>query len=153
MQHKVQAGFGGLGITHNSNHDAMFDQLFREHLIALYQALNEPVPDYLSAPIVKPEAQVEHAIIYLSNFIHPTINGSKEEEGWDQAGKLKMVVPEVQCRVRIILRILYGYDHLNFYLRFDLQSGGTTRPRFTFRVTFSLVLLRSSGFQQCYSFS
>ena len=36
--------FWWFGAGHSSNQDAMFDQLFREHLAALYQALGEPVP-------------------------------------------------------------------------------------------------------------
>ncbi|MDJ0560589.1 MAG: glycoside hydrolase family 57 protein, partial [Microcystis sp. M53599_WE4] len=43
--------FWWFGYGHSSNHDAIFDQLFREHLIALYQALNEPIPSYLLEPV------------------------------------------------------------------------------------------------------
>ena len=115
--------FWWFGDPHHSNHDAMFDQLFREHLIALYEALDEPAPEYLSQPIVEPESQVEHD--YLpGGFIHPTIDGIGEEEDWDKAGKiLNGGTRGTMHRASIIPTIFYGYDHLNFYLRFDLQTG------------------------------
>ena len=115
--------FWWFGDPHHSNHDAMFDQLFREHLIALYQALDELVPDYLYTSIVEPESQVEHDHL-PGSFIHPTIDGKGEEEDWDQAGKIKNGGSRgTMHRASMIPRIFYGYDHLNFYLRFDLRAG------------------------------
>ncbi|NEO48831.1 MAG: glycoside hydrolase [Moorea sp. SIO4A3] len=44
--------FWWFGEGHSSNQDAVFDQLFREHLSGIYRALNEPMPPNLKHPLV-----------------------------------------------------------------------------------------------------
>ena len=117
--------FWWFGDPHHSTHDAMFDQLFREHLIALYQALDEPVPEYLYSPIAEPEPIEDHDHI-PGSFIHPMIDGKGEEVDWDQAGQIKNGSSRgTMHQASIIPQMFYGYDHLNFYLRFDLQPEVT----------------------------
>ena len=41
--------FWWFGEGHTSNQDAMFDQLFREHVAAIYDALGEPTPGSAAA--------------------------------------------------------------------------------------------------------
>lgn len=115
--------FWWFGDPHHSNHDAMFDQLFREHLIALYQALDETPPEYLYKPVAEPTTKLAND--YLpGSFIHPIIDGKGLEKDWDQAGKIKIGGARgTMHRSSIIPCIFYGWDHLNFYLRFDLQPG------------------------------
>lgn len=43
--------FWWFGEGHSSNQDAVFDQLFREHLSGIYRALNEPMPPNLKHPL------------------------------------------------------------------------------------------------------
>ena len=115
--------FWWFGDPHHSNHDEIFDQLFREHLIALYQALNEKVPDYLSEPVVHQGENIlgDHV---PESFIHPMIDGKGDEEDWSRAGMIRIGGSRgTMHRASIIPRLFYGWDHLNFYFRFDLKPG------------------------------
>ncbi len=113
--------FWWFGEGHSSNHDAIFDQLFREHLRALYQALNEPVPPQLRQPIEIHDLRGDHK---PEGFIHPIIDGFGDEQDWDKAGRLEIGGARgTMHRSSEIQRVWYGVDHLNFYLRLDLRSG------------------------------
>ena len=113
--------FWWFGEGHSSNQDAMFDQLFREHLSAIYQALNEPVPPELKRYVEIHEAKSDHR---PEGFIHPVIDGSGDEQDWDRAGRLEVGGARgTMHRSSAVQRLWYGVDHLNFYLRLDFQSG------------------------------
>ncbi len=114
--------FWWFGEGHSSNQDAMFDQLFREHLVALYQALNEPVPPELGQAIESHERKTTYR---PEGFIHPTIDGSGDEQDWNIAGRLEIggASGTMHQSSSPIQRIFYGVDHLNFYLRLDFSTG------------------------------
>ncbi|AFZ48786.1 glycoside hydrolase family 57 [Cyanobacterium stanieri PCC 7202] len=115
--------FWWFGDPHHSSHDDMFDQLFREHLIALYQALNEPVPQYLHRPVTNPN-QRPVAEQPPCSYISPLLDGEGDEQEWEKAGKIKIGGSRgTMHRASIIPMIYYGWDHLNFYFRFDVKSG------------------------------
>ncbi|MBD1821619.1 glycoside hydrolase [Cyanobacteria bacterium FACHB-DQ100] len=113
--------FWWFGEGHSSNQDAMFDQLFREHLAALYRSLNEPVPENVRRPVEVHEARGDSA---PQGFIHPAIDGRGDEQDWDKAGRLEVGGARgTMHQSSSIQRLWYGVDHLNFYLRLDLQTG------------------------------
>jgi alpha-amylase/alpha-mannosidase (GH57 family) len=113
--------FWWFGEGHSSNQDAIFDQLFREHLAAIYQALNEPVPIEVRRPIESHVARGDHA---PQSFIHPLIDGRGDEQDWDKAGRIEIGGSRgTMHRSSPIQRLWYGVDHLNFYLRLDFRSG------------------------------
>jgi alpha-amylase/alpha-mannosidase (GH57 family) len=113
--------FWWFGEGHSSNQDAMFDQLFREHLIALYQSLNEPVPPTVRAPV---EAHGDRQDYRPQSFIHPVIDGRGDEQDWDKAGRFEVGGARgTMHRSSVVQRVLYGVDHLNFYLRVDFKAG------------------------------
>ncbi|MEM1392194.1 MAG: glycoside hydrolase [Cyanobacteria bacterium P01_H01_bin.150] len=113
--------FWWFGEGHSSNQDAIFDQLFRLHLQGIYRALNEPVPTYLNQPLEIHEARTDHRV---QGFIHPEINGSGEEKGWEKAGRLEIGGARGTMHVSSpIQRLWYGLDQCNFYLRMDFQAG------------------------------
>jgi alpha-amylase/alpha-mannosidase (GH57 family) len=118
--------FWWFGDGHSSNQDAIFDRLFREHLITLYQALNEPVPNEL-----RQEVEVHHrrATQRPEGFIHPTIDGSGDEQDWNFAGRLEIggASGTMHQSSSPVQRIFYGVDHRHFYLRLDFQAG--VKPR------------------------
>jgi alpha-amylase/alpha-mannosidase (GH57 family) len=119
--------FWWFGEGHSSNQDAMFDQLFREHLIALYQALGEPVPDSLNHPL---EQHTPTADYPPQGFIHPIIDGLGNEQDWNHAGRISVGGARgTMHRASSVQRLWYGVDHLNFYLRFDLQANQTLGQR------------------------
>ncbi len=113
--------FWWFGEGHSSNQDAMFDQLFREHLSALYQALNEPIPPNLQEP-VEPHARKGEQ--RPQTFIHPVINGIGDEQDWDKAGRIEIGGARgTMHQSSTIQRLFYGVDHLNFYMRLDVKTG------------------------------
>ncbi|QSJ18852.1 glycoside hydrolase [Nostoc sp. UHCC 0702] len=113
--------FWWFGEGHSSNQDAIFDQLFREHLFGIYKALNEPIPPYLRQAVEVHEAQADHT---PQGFIHPVIDGKGDEQDWDKAGRLEIGGARgTMHNSSVIQRLWYGVDHLNFYLRVDFKSG------------------------------
>jgi alpha-amylase/alpha-mannosidase (GH57 family) len=116
--------FWWFGEGHSSNQDAMFDQLFREHLAALYQALNEPVPAEVRRPVELHTGGGDRA---PEGFIHPHIDGRGDEQNWSRAGRFEIGGARgTMHRSSTIQRLWYGVDHLNFYLRLDFKPG--TKP-------------------------
>ncbi|MBD2460650.1 glycoside hydrolase [Oscillatoria sp. FACHB-1407] len=120
--------FWWFGEGHSSNQDAMFDQLFREHLTALYVALNEPVPADVRRPV---EEHAERGDHQPQSFIHPVIDGRGDEQDWDKAGRIEIGGARgTMHQSSVIQRIWYGVDHLNLYLRVDFKAG--SRPGIDF---------------------
>ncbi len=115
--------FWWFGEGHSSNQDAIFDQLFREHLYNIYQALDEPIPSSIRHPVEVHEAKLDSR---PAGFIHPIINGKGDEQDWDRAGRLEVGGARgTMHRSSAVQRLWYGVDHSNFYLRLDFQSGIT----------------------------
>lgn len=113
--------FWWFGEGHSSNQDAIFDQLFRLHLMGIYRALNEPIPTYLTQPLEVHEARKDHRV---SGFIHPEINGSDDEQGWEKAGRVEIGGARgTMHNSSSIQRLWYGLDQSNFYLRMDFKTG------------------------------
>ncbi|MFB8790307.1 MAG: glycoside hydrolase [Potamolinea sp.] len=113
--------FWWFGEGHSSNQDAMFDQLFREHLCAIYKALNEPIPANIQRPVEIHEVQGDHL---PQSFIHPVINGIGDEQDWDKAGRIEIGGARgTMHRSSAMQRLWFGVDHFNFYLRLDFKSG------------------------------
>jgi alpha-amylase/alpha-mannosidase (GH57 family) len=113
--------FWWFGEGHSSNQDAIFDQLFREHLVALYQALGEPVPPEVLRPVEAHTAQGDHP---PQGFIHPIIDGQGDEQDWDRAGRIEVGGARgTMHQSSAIQRLWYGVDHSNFYLRLDFNAG------------------------------
>jgi alpha-amylase/alpha-mannosidase (GH57 family) len=113
--------FWWFGEGHSSNQDAMFDQLFREHLAAIYQALNEPVPLSIRRPV---ELHLDRSEHRPASFIHPVIDGNGDEQDWDKAGRIEVGGARgTMHRSSMVQRLWYGVDHLNLYLRIDFKAG------------------------------
>ncbi|MBE9207859.1 glycoside hydrolase [Nostoc sp. LEGE 06077] len=113
--------FWWFGEGHSSNQDAIFDQLFREHLCGIYKALNEPLPFHLSQPLEVHEVRANHT---PESFIHPVIDGRGDEQDWDKAGRIEVGGARgTMHNSSVVQRLWYGVDHLNFYLRLDFKSG------------------------------
>ncbi|NJK55560.1 MAG: glycoside hydrolase [Pleurocapsa sp. SU_5_0] len=113
--------FWWFGEGHSSNQDEMFDQLFREHIAAIYHALNEPVPQEIYQAVDKHEVKGDRS---PQSFIHPIINGVGDEQDWDHAGRVEVGGARgTMHRSSAVQRLFYGLDHRNFYLRLDFKAG------------------------------
>ncbi len=112
--------FWWFGAGHSSAHDAVFDQLFREHLQALYTALGEAVPAVLQFPLEDHDGLGDRL---PQGFIHPTINGRPAEREWSQAGRVEIGAARgTMHRNSVVRRLWYGFDHFSLYLRLDFNS-------------------------------
>lgn len=113
--------FWWFGEGHSSNQDAIFDQLFRQHLQTLYQALGEPIPEALFNSIDRYDKGADHQ---PQNFIHPVIDGRRDDHNWDEAGRIELGGSwGTMHRASAIQRLWYGVDHHYFYLRLDVLAG------------------------------
>ncbi|WP_416672853.1 glycoside hydrolase [Egbenema bharatensis] len=113
--------FWWFGEGHSSNQDAMFDQLFREHLTTLYQALNQPVPVEVRQPVEPHLPRGDHR---PDGFIHPVIDGIGDEQDWNRAGRIEIGGARgTMHQSTLVQRLWYGVDHLNLYLRVDFKTG------------------------------
>lgn len=113
--------FWWFGEGHTSNHDAMFDQLFREHLRAIYTALNEPIPSNLRQSLEDHQRKGDYR---PESFIHPVIDGYGDEQDWDKAGKIEIGgAMGTMHKASNVQRLYYGFDHLKFYFRLDFKRG------------------------------
>ncbi|HAC62130.1 MAG TPA: glycoside hydrolase, partial [Cyanothece sp. UBA12306] len=101
--------FWWFGEGHSSNHDALFDQLFREHLRAVYHALNETVPSQLYEPLE------DHALISdrtPESFIQPVIDGYGDEQDWSKAGRIEIGGARgTMHKASVVQRLFYGLNH------------------------------------------
>jgi len=113
--------FWWFGEGHSSNQDAIFDELFRDHLKAIYRCLNEPIPHYLSEPVERHKEKRDHV---PQSFIHPVIDGCGDEQDWDKAGRIEVGGARgTMHRSSVIQQLFYGWDHLHFYIRLDFKLG------------------------------
>jgi alpha-amylase/alpha-mannosidase (GH57 family) len=119
------------GEGHDSHQNVLFDQLYREHLASLYQALNEPIPAALRQTIEQAAEQLQQAeqanrmnSHIPQSFIHPVIDGQGDEQDWQQAGRIEIGGARgTMHRSSLVQRLWYGVNHLNFFLRLDLKTG------------------------------
>lgn len=113
--------FWWFGHGHCSRDDALFDQLFREHLQALYQALGEPLPSKLIQSLETHGRPGDHLPEML---IHPLIDGRGDEQDWERAGYLLVGGARgTMHQSSPVQAVYYGVDHLHLYLRIDFQMG------------------------------
>jgi alpha-amylase/alpha-mannosidase (GH57 family) len=112
--------FWWLGEGHSSNQDYMFDQLFREHLQAVYIALNEVVPTGLLYPLEPHDMPVSQR---PERLVHPIIDGQGDDHNWNGAGRIDLNAGRgTMHKSGLVSRLWYGLDHFNFYLRLDFDS-------------------------------
>ena len=113
--------FWWFGEGHSSNQDQMFDRLFREHIAAIYRALNEPVPQNIYQPVDNHQVKGDRP---PQSFIHPIINGVGDEQDWERAGRIEIGGAKgTMHQSSTVQRLFYGLDHRNFYLRLDFKAG------------------------------
>ena len=62
------------GDDHSSENDREFDELFRKHLINVYELLDKTPPDYLFISIIR-EDRRSRPTVELTAFISPTLDG------------------------------------------------------------------------------
>ncbi|MBE7560951.1 glycoside hydrolase [bacterium] len=116
--------FWWYGDDHTSEHDELFDRLFRGHLETLYELLGLPAPEEVFQPLgVAPEGRLARP---PKGPISPILDGRESDLfEWDGAGyyDVRAHSGAMHHASEILRRIHYGGDERNFYLRLD-----TTKP-------------------------
>ena len=114
--------FWWYGDDHSSEHDLVFDELFRRHVRNIYRAINAPVPEELFVSNITtrpPAAGIESP----TGFIHPVIDGEVTNYfEWIGAGSVDVVavgdaMHEVSAHSTIISSVEFGFDTNNLYLK------------------------------------
>lgn len=110
------------GDTHSSAQDDEFDRLFRVHLANVYRLANQPVPEWLHAPIT------QHATgptRQPTAMLEPVIDGRETSYyEWLYAGHLDLRkgYAAMHRGSQILQDIWYGFDRTRCYLRLDAAA-------------------------------
>jgi alpha-amylase/alpha-mannosidase (GH57 family) len=111
------------GPEHSSDNRPDFDQLYRDHLTNVYQALGARVPDELSRPILKTARHDFHEPPVSP--ILATIDGEVSSYyEWMGAGHYRVDVRSGSMHGHIppVHDLMYGTDGRRLYLRLDLLN-------------------------------
>lgn len=108
------------GEEHSSGNDEMFDQLFRQHLMAIYDLLNQKTPDYLykSIKILK-QSSSKFIISYPTALISPKIDGHISNFfEWKHAGEYSVGYTggSMHQVSTVIKNFMFGFDLNNIYI-------------------------------------
>lgn len=108
------------GPEHRGDQNEQFDQIFRSHLIAVYEILDLKVPIGLYNPIYHP--LVKTAVVQPDSILTPIIDGKQTYYyEWATAGYLENIktggaMHQVE---QYIKQLSFAYDHENLYIRLD----------------------------------
>ncbi len=113
------------GDEHSSSQDMEFDQLYREHLMRVYELVGEDVPAEYYQTIKKSHFDRFKSIRPL-NFIRPQIDG-RDTYFYEWVGAAVYEgtkVPQTAMHQvsRIIEKLYMGFDPENLYLRIDFHG-------------------------------
>ena len=113
------------GDEHSSDHDAMFDRLFRSHLQAVYKLIGEAVPDDLQKPIrgVSGQAGLDQPVDTISPLIDGLVTHFYE---WHDAGMFDCTKAGTSMHraINIVRMIYFGFNDRNIYFRFEFVHEG-----------------------------
>lgn len=108
------------GEEHSSGNDEMFDQLFRQHLMAIYDLLNQRAPDYLYKSIKMLKQSSSKSIIsYPTALISPKIDGNISNFfEWKNAGEYSVGYTggSMHQVSTVIKNFMFGFDLNNIYI-------------------------------------
>jgi hypothetical protein len=115
--------FWWYGDDHWTGDRALFDQLFREHLLGVFDALGESAPRWLHVPVAALAERSDQ--VPPIGFVTPVVDGRRTEfYEWHTAGRARPGAGGSMHRDRRrMLEAFYGFDELRFVLRVDLAPG------------------------------
>ena len=119
------------GDDHSSSNDGMFDMLFRQHLMAIYELLSLKIPDELYKSIKQQkQTHIELAAIKPKALITPVIDGKITNFfEWKKAGLYKVGHSGGSMhQVSTILKsFMYGFDLEHLYLNFSVNFNNHSK--------------------------
>jgi alpha-amylase/alpha-mannosidase (GH57 family) len=127
------------GDDHSSGNDEMFDLLFRQNLMSVYELMGERVPDYLHKAIKGMVRKVP--TLEPIDFISPVIDGRMtnyfewKPAGFYQVGHSGGSMHQVET---VLKSFYYGFDLNNLYFRFDIATDiqGKAIEDLSFKIIF-----------------
>ncbi|OGI12372.1 MAG: hypothetical protein A2Y40_03620 [Candidatus Margulisbacteria bacterium GWF2_35_9] len=110
------------GNDHSSKNDKEFDELYRQHLLNIYEILGIVAPNEVFVPIKK-VSQTKPAK-EISSIISPDIDGRVTDfYEWQGAGCYDtQKITDAYLEKNLINKFFYGYDESNIYLRVDFNN-------------------------------
>lgn len=137
------------GDDHSSGNDEMFDFLFRQNLIGVYESLGEHAPQHLFKSIKG--TGTKRPLIEPVDFITPRIDGKVSNYyEWQAAGVYQVGhTGGSMHQVDTVLKSFhYGFDLENLYLRLDLTKpiADKSMDELAYRVFFFLPPGREAFF-------
>ena len=116
--------FWWFGEDHFTADKALFDQLFRDHLRAIYEALGRSVPRTLLAPIAR--APMERHALPPIGWVRPTIDGRLTDfYEWHAAGRHGSGDGggSMHRSGGLVRDLFHGFDATCLYLRVDFARA------------------------------
>lgn len=113
--------FWWYGDDHFSEYEAEFDELFRNHLITIYNLLEIAPPADLYIPIIHHKSTKDFCL-HPKSDISPTINGKRDSFfEWIGCGVVDetKVFSTMDTKRGPVTKIFYGQDKDNLYFSFD----------------------------------
>jgi alpha-amylase/alpha-mannosidase (GH57 family) len=107
------------GDDHSSKNDAEFDNLYRLHLMNVYNIIGEKIPEELYLPIAKADFTFQ---VSPSRFIYPVIDGEITHfYEWKGAGyfDLSKEGGAMHKIEKFFQRLYYGFNVEELYIRLD----------------------------------
>ncbi|MBN1621776.1 MAG: hypothetical protein JW871_04215 [Endomicrobiales bacterium] len=128
------------GDDHSSGNDEVFDYLFRQYLISVYELLGEKIPDYLFKSIIGINKK-KTVTLEPIDFISPKLDGvvtnyfEWHPAGYYVVGRSGGSIHQVESVLR---SFHYGFDKENLHFRFDLNISlqDDSIEKYAFKILF-----------------
>ncbi|MFA7073602.1 MAG: glycoside hydrolase family 57 protein [Endomicrobiaceae bacterium] len=119
------------GDDHSSSNDEIFDKLFRQHLMAIYELLGQKIPDnfYKAIKRTKPSLYVADAVKPTA-LIFPVIDGRITNYfEWKKAGLYSVGHSggSMHQVATLIKSFMYGFDLQNIYFNISLNIAHASK--------------------------
>lgn len=114
------------GEDHSSAQDKQFDKLYRSHLCAAYEILNQPPPTNLFQPIQ--QLFVDPKLVMPEKLLTPVIDGRLSHYyEWSGSGYVDSDYFSAAMHQgnKIFKRIYFAYDRKHIYIRLDFVDRKT----------------------------
>ena len=133
--------FWWYGDDQATEHDQVFDELFRKHLINVYELIGKDIPEYLFSSIVT-DGNSSNPLREPVSIMGPSIDGRVTTYyEWSGAGNYSARIDGTNMhRAESTIReIFYGFDYDNLYLRIDYTMDLKDEPPFSTSLQFQTV--------------
>jgi alpha-amylase/alpha-mannosidase (GH57 family) len=133
------------GDEHSTENAAEFDELFRSHLMKIYNLIGKEIPPDLLIPVIKEDRKFRPTV-ELTAFISPVIDGEVTNYyEWLSSAYLDVskMGGTMHRAESIISHIYYGFDLKNIFLRLDTTR--TLKDPQVSQITFTIRFLKPGG--------